>query len=82
MTWRFGVAYEHVSDGDAKSDLLASGLRVPLDVPTLEGNTDIVEAGFTIRPNASSPWSANFGPKGYVGDREGVTGNALIKYAF
>lgn len=82
VTWRFGVAYEHVSDGDAKSDLLASGLRVPLDVPTLEGNTGIVEAGFTIRPNASSPWSANFGLKGYVGDREGVTGNALIKYAF
>lgn len=81
-TWRFGLAYEHVSDGDAKSDLLASGLRVPLDVPTLEGNTGIVEASFTVRPNASSPWSANFGLKGYVGDREGVTGNALIKYAF
>lgn len=82
VTWRFGVAYEHVSDGDAKSDLLASGLRVPLDVPTLEGNTGIVEAGFTIRPNASSHWSANFGLKGYVGDREGVTGNTLIKYTF
>ena len=81
-TWRFGVAFEHVSDGDAKSDLLAAGLRVPLDVPTLEGNTGIVEVGFTMRQNASSPWSANFGLKGYVGDREGVTGNALIKYAF
>ena len=81
-TWRFGLAYEHVADGDAKSDLLASGLRVPLDVPTLEGNTGIVETGFSIRPNASSPWSANFGLKGYVGDREGVTGNAFIKYAF
>lgn len=81
-TWRLGLAYEHVSDGDANSDLLASGLRVPLDVPTLEGNTGIVEAGFTISPNALSPWSANFGLKGYVGDREGVTGNALIKYTF
>ena len=81
-TWRFGLAYEHVADGDAKSDLLASGLRVPLDVPTLKGNTGIVEAGFTMRPDATSPWSVNFGVKGYVGDREGVTGNAIIQYAF
>ena len=80
--WRFGLAYEHVADGDAKSDLLASGLRVPLDVPTLEGDTGVVEAGFTMKPNTSSPWSADFGVKGYVGDREGVTGNMLIRYAF
>lgn len=81
-TWRFGLAYEHVSDGDAKSDLLASGLRVPLDVPTLEGNTGIVEAGFSMRPDTSSPWSINFGLKGYVGDREGVSGNASVVYSF
>lgn len=80
--WRFGLAYEHVADGDAKSDLLASGLRVPLDVPTLKGDTGVVEAGFTMKPNTSSPWSADFGVKGYVGDREGVTGNMFIRCAF
>lgn len=80
--WRFGVAYEHVADGDAESDVIVSGTRAALDVPTLEGNTGIVEAGFTIRPDGSSPWSANIGIKGYVGDREGVSGNATVLYTF
>lgn len=80
--WRFGVAYEHVADGDAESDVIVSGTRAAIDVPTLEGNTGIVEAGFTMRPDGSSPWSANIGIKGYVGDREGVSGNATVLYTF
>lgn len=80
--WRFGLAYEHVADGDAESDVIASGTRASLDVPTLEGDTGIVEAGITVRPNGTSPWSANIGIKGYVGDREGVSGNASIVYSF
>lgn len=80
--WRFGVAYEHVADGDAESDVIVSGTRAALDVPSLEGNTGIVEAGLTMRPDESSPWSANIGIKGYVGDREGVSGNATVLYTF
>ena len=80
--WRFGLAYEHVADGDAESDVIASGIRASLDVPTLEGDTGIVEAGIMVRPNGTSPWSANIGIKGYVGDREGVSGNASIVYSF
>lgn len=80
--WRFGVAYEHVADGDAESDVIVSGTRAALDVPSLEGNTGIVEAGLTMRPDGSSPWSANIGIKGYVGDREGVSGNATVLYTF
>ncbi len=80
--WRFGLAYEHVADGDAESDVIASGTRASLDVPTLEGDTGIVEAGITVRPNGTSPWSANIGIKGYVGDREGVSGSASIVYSF
>ena len=80
--WRFGLAYEHVADGDAESDVIASGTRASLDVPTLEGDTGIVEAGITVRPNGTSPWSANIGIKGYVGDRGGVSGNASIVYSF
>ena len=79
---RFGVAYEHVADGDAESDVIVSGTRAALDVPSLEGNTGIVEAGLTMRPDGSSPWSANIGIKGYVGDREGVSGNATVLYTF
>ena len=80
--WRFGLAYEHVADGDAESDVIVSGTRAALDVPSLEGNTGIVEAGLTMRPDGSSPWSANIGIKGYVGDREGVSGNATVLYTF
>lgn len=80
--WCFGVAYEHVADGDAESDVIVSGTRAALDVPSLEGNTGIVEAGLTMRPDGSSPWAANIGIKGYVGDREGVSGNATVLYTF
>lgn len=80
--WRVGLAYEHVADGDAESAVIASGARASLDVPSLEGDSGIVEVGFTMRPNDSSPWSAAFGVKGYVGDREGVSGNAMIQYRF
>lgn len=80
--WRFGLAYEHVADGDAESDVLAEGTRAALDVPTLEGDTGIMELGVTMTPSATSPWSFNVGLKGYVGDRRGVSGSALVTYAF
>ena len=80
--WRFGLAYEHVADGDAESDVLAEGTRAALDVPTLEGDTGIMELGVTMTPSATSPWSFDVGLKGYVGDRRGVSGSALVTYAF
>lgn len=80
--WRFGLAYEHVADGDAESDVIAPGARTSLEVPTLEGDTGIIEAGISMRSDETNPWSANIGLKGYVGDREGVAGNASIVYSF
>ena len=80
--WRFGLAYEHVADGDAESDVLAEGTRAALDVPTLEGDTGIMELGVTMTPSATSPWSFDVGLKGYVGERRGVSGSALVTYAF
>lgn len=80
--WRFGLAYEHVADGDAESDVLAEGTRAALDVPTLEGDTGIMELGVTMTPSATSPWFFDVGLKGYVGDRRGVSGSALVTYAF
>ena len=80
--WRFGLAYEHVADGDAESDVLVEGTRAALDVPTLEGDTGIMELGVTMTPSATSTWSFDVGLKGYVGDRRGVSGSALVTYAF
>ena len=80
--WCVGTSYGHVADGDAESDGVASGTRAARGVPRHEGDTGSVEAGITVRPNGTSPWSANIGIKGYVGDREGVSGNASIVYSF
>ena len=77
-SWRFGLAYEHVADGDAEGTV--NGLA--LDVPTLEGDAGILELGLTVRPAASSSWSVDLGLKGYAGDREGMSGSAMVKYVW
>lgn len=76
--WRLGVAYEHTFEGNA--DATVSGIA--LDAPSLAGNTGILEAGFTMKPSAALPWTVDFGLKGYVGDRQGVTGSAMAIYKF
>lgn len=81
-TWRVGLAYEHVADGDAESDVHSLEDIVALDVPSLEGDTGILDLGFVFRPSPTNPWSMNVGLKGYVGDREGVSGNAILTYTF
>ena len=80
--WRVGLAYEHVADGDAESDVHSLEDIVALDVPSLEGDTGILDLGFVFRPSPTNPWSMNVGLKGYVGDREGVSGNAILTYTF
>lgn len=79
--WRLGAAYEHVFGGDAKSHFNC-GTAIALDAPSLAGDAGILEAGTTLKPSAQSPWSFDFGIKGYVGDRRGVTGNAAVLYNF
>ena len=77
-SWKVGAAYEHVFDGDAESAVNS----VSLDVPSLEGDTGVFELGLRIRPSLESNWAVDLGAKGYVGDREGVTGNMTVRYSF
>lgn len=77
-SWKVGAAYEHVFDGDAKSAVNSFSL----DVPSLEGDTGVFELGLRIRPSLESNWAVDLGAKGYVGDREGVTGNMTVRYSF
>ena len=77
-SWRVGAAYEHVFDGDAESAVNS----LSLDVPSLEGDTGILELGLRIRPSAESPWAVELGGKGYAGDREGLMGNVMVRYSF
>lgn len=77
-SWKVGAAYEHVFDGDAESAVNSFSL----DVPSLEGDTGVFELGLRIRPSLESNWAVDLGAKGYVGDREGVTGNMTLRYSF
>lgn len=76
--WKLGMAYEHVFDGDAESAVNS----LNLEVPSLEGDTGVMELGVSMRPSQNSPWRVDIGAKGYAGDREGVTGNATVRYIF
>ena len=77
-SWKVGAAYEHAFDGDAESAVNSFSL----DVPSLEGDTGVFELGLRIRPSLESNWAVDLGAKGYVGDREGVTGNMTVRYSF
>ena len=77
-SWKVGAAYEHVFDGDAESAVNSFSL----DVPSLEGDTGVFELGLRIRPSLESNWAVDLVAKGYVGDREGVTGNMTVRYSF
>lgn len=77
-SWKVGAAYEHVFDGNAESAVNSFSL----DVPSLEGDTGVFELGLRIRPSLESNWAVDLGAKGYVGDREGVTGNMTVRYSF
>lgn len=80
--WRAGIAYEHVADGDAESSVILAGARSALEVPTLEGDTGILELGLTVRPSETNRWFADFSLKGYAGDRKGISGNTSLGYTF
>ena len=81
-SWKVGAAYEHVFDGDAEADILFGGSAAALDVPSLSGNTGILELGLSVKPSAASPWTADIGVQGYVGDRRGAAGSISVLYAF
>jgi len=39
------------------------GSAAALDVPSLSGNTGILELGLSVKPSAASPWTADIGVK-------------------
>ncbi|MGN1149998.1 MAG: autotransporter outer membrane beta-barrel domain-containing protein, partial [Sutterella sp.] len=83
FAWRLGAAYEHVFDGDAESRISAVGIAEQrIDAPSISGNTGIFEIGAKYIPAEASAWTFDFGLKGNVGDRRGVTGSAQALYRF
>lgn len=76
--WKAGLAYEHIFNGDAKGYI--DGMN--LEVPSLDGDTVIAEAGMTFKPSGNNPWTFDMTAKGYIGDREGWMGNVMVSYQF
>ncbi len=69
------------------SSRLRSGGRFAYTVneysaPSLRGDTGIGELGLTWAPSATLPLSVDLGVQGYVGTREGVSGNLQITWEF
>lgn len=57
-----------------------NGIR--LDVPSIKGNTGILDLGVAYQPARLTNLQFNHGAKGYVGDREGASVNFIAVYAF
>jgi outer membrane autotransporter protein len=73
-----GLAWEREFNGQAR----ASTNGYAIEAPSLQGDTGIGEIGFNLKPSPFKPLSFDLGLLGYVGKREGVTGNLKIKFEF
>lgn len=72
----YGLAWEYEFNGDA--DVRVNGQKLPGE--TLQGSSGFAEIGFVQRN--SSPWSFEGRVRGYVGEREGVSGLLRATYSF
>ena len=71
-----GVAYEHEFDGKARATTYGNDIKAP----SLKGDTGIGEIGVTFKHQ--NGLSLDLGVSGYVGKRQGVVGNMMVKYEF
>lgn len=78
LQWMTGIAYEHVFDGDSESTVQG----ISLATPSLGGDSAIAELSIHQTANKANTWGWSIGLKGYLGDRQGVTGQASVLYAF
>ncbi len=73
-----GAAWEHEFDGRVN----ATNTGFAIDAPDLEGDTGMGELGISLTPSGDLPLTVDLGVQGYVGRREGVAGNMMIRFAF
>ncbi|MDR1080379.1 MAG: autotransporter-associated beta strand repeat-containing protein [Deltaproteobacteria bacterium] len=73
-----GAYFEREFDGDVR----ASVNGIPLETPTLRGDTAIFELGAIWKPSADGPLTLDFGVRGYAGRREGFSGSLTVKAEF
>lgn len=76
-----GAAWEHEFKGDAKAKIFHSNLTYDVPSPSTRGNSAVLDFGVafnTLKPGLT----LGFGVTGYLGKREGVSGNLQAKYEF
>ncbi len=79
VNWKAGIAYEHMFDGAAGGTVDG----VSITEAEMDGGSVIGELGVSVKPGSeTSPWTLQFALKGYVGEREGVSGNGMLVYSF
>lgn len=71
-----GVEYEF----DGQSSMKAAS--TPKFVSDINGFTAIADLGMRISPSVNSPWLFQANVRGWEGERDGVSGTAMIEYQF
>ena len=79
VNWKAGIAYEHMFDGAAGGTVDG----VSITEAEMDGGSVIGELGVSVKPGSGTgPWTLQFALKGYLGEREGVSGNGMLVYSF
>ena len=73
-----GAGYENELDGKAR----ATTNGVPMDSPSMKGDSGLVELGLNVRPLKNKALMLGVGVQGYFGQKEGVTGTLQLGYKF
>ncbi|MBV2162720.1 MAG: autotransporter outer membrane beta-barrel domain-containing protein [Comamonas sp.] len=73
-----GAGYENELDGKAR----ATTNGVPIDSPSMKGDSGLVELGLNVRPLKNKALTLGVGVQGYFGQKEGVTGTLQVGYKF
>ncbi len=73
-----GAAFEHEFSGSCDSRAYGH----PVAAPSFEGSSGMGELGLVMKPSASVPLSLNLGVQGYVGQKQGISGNCTVMYEF
>ena len=73
-----GAAFEHEFSGSCDSRAFGHSVAAP----SFEGSSGMGELGLKMKPSEEVPLSINLGVQGYVGQKQGVSGNCMVMYEF
>ncbi len=73
-----GAAFEHEFSGSCDSRAYGH----PVASPSFEGSSGMGELGLMMKPSEDVPLSINLGVQGYVGQKQGISGNCMVRYEF